>query len=92
MKLAARKNEMYSGTIDNVGSQGLEGIAVALLNKATRLFSLVIRGHRKAASFESIRDTLLDAGNYADFGVAICDGTWRHVVCKKEKRWKPKSR
>ena len=96
MRLAARKNALYSGTIDNVGLQGLEGIAVALMNKASRLFSLVVKNRDNYAGEqnESLRDTLLDAGNYADFGVALLDDTWTDVVRidRGGRKWKPKSR
>lgn len=83
LALAKRKNRDYSSRIDNVGLQGLEGIAVALLNKSTRLFSLVLGRGSAAIKSEKVRDTLMDAGNYADFGVALSDGTWQDVTSNR---------
>ena len=75
LDIAVRKNNDYGQMIDNIGSAGLQGIAVRLYDKACRLMSLTM-GKNEAAVNESLRDTLLDAANYADFGVMIIDGKW----------------
>jgi len=76
LMLALKKNNDYSGVIDNIEVLGIKGIAVRLFDKASRLCSLVLSNTEQKVKDESIRDTLLDTANYADYGVMLLDGTW----------------
>lgn len=76
MELAIRKNHDYSGTMDAIAIAGVEGIATRLLDKSARLHSLVQPGMEAKVTDESIRDTLMDMANYAEYGVSLLDGTW----------------
>lgn len=78
LDLAERKNNDYSGAVDNIGVTGVPGLAVRLFDKASRLLSLTQAGAEQKVLDESIRDTLLDMGNYADFGVSLLDKTWNN--------------
>lgn len=77
--LGQRKNNDYAGkdgNIDNIGTLGVRGIAVRLYDKACRLISLTNGNTEQKVMDESIKDTLLDAANYAEYGVSILEGTW----------------
>lgn len=76
LELGVRKNHDYSGTMDAIAIAGIEGLATRLLDKAARLHSLVQPGMEAKVTDESVRDTLMDIGNYADYGVSLSDGTW----------------
>lgn len=76
LELALRKNNDYSGAVDNIEALGIKGVAVRLFDKACRLCSLVLTSTEQRVKDESIRDTLLDAANYADYGVMVLEGTW----------------
>lgn len=76
LMLALKKNNDYSGVIDNIEVLGIKGIAVRIFDKASRLCSLVLSNTEQKVKDESIRDTLLDTANYADYGVMLLDGTW----------------
>jgi hypothetical protein len=75
LDLAEQKNHDYSSSVDCIGTTGINGISVRIFDKASRLLSLVQKGNQKVKD-ESIRDTLLDLANYADFGVSLLDNTW----------------
>ena len=74
--LGANKNKDYSGTLDPIGVTGLPGISTRLLDKVSRLSSLVQPNAEQKVKDESIRDTLMDMINYASYGIMLLDGTW----------------
>lgn len=76
LDLGIKKNHDYGGTMDAILIGGIEGLATRLLDKAARLHSLVQPGMEALVTDESIRDTLLDMGNYSDYGVSVLDQTW----------------
>lgn len=76
MDLALRKNADYSGAVDTIAAAGLPGLAARLMDKAGRLLSLTRPGIEARVRDESVRDTLLDMANYAEYGVLLVDGTW----------------
>ncbi len=76
LDVGENKNNDYSSTVDVISTTGIRGIAIRLFDKASRLLSLTDSGVDQKIKDESIRDTLLDAGNYADYGVALLDGEW----------------
>jgi hypothetical protein len=62
--------------IDNLKIAGLPGIAVRILDKATRALSLTLGRKTPAVTNKSLRDTFLDVSNYGDLGVMFVDGTY----------------
>lgn len=62
--------------VDNLKIAGLPGIAIRILDKATRAVALTLGGKEPKVIKESLRDTLIDAGNYSDLGVLFIDGTY----------------
>lgn len=62
--------------VDNLKIAGLPGIAVRLLDKATRAVALTLGGKEPKVVEETLRDTLIDSGNYADLGILFLDGTY----------------
>jgi hypothetical protein len=70
--LCCRKQHDYGP--DNINACGMAGIAVRLTDKVARLRTLVL-GDREPNN-ESVRDTLLDIGNYGSIGLRLIDGTW----------------
>jgi hypothetical protein len=75
LDLAEQKNHDYSSSVDVIRTTGINGIAVRLFDKASRLLSLVQKGNQQVKD-ENIRDTLNDLANYADFGVSLLDDSW----------------
>ena len=84
LALAKRKNNDYSGTVDNIPLMGLQGIAIRLFDKVCRLHTLTVAGKTQQVKDESIRDTLLDISNYSDYGCLLLDGKWE---CAPTKKW-----
>lgn len=76
MAIAQAKHHDYSQGIDAVAANGLVGIAVRLFDKACRVRSLVLNNSKAKVKDESIKDTLLDLANYAEYGVCLIDGQW----------------
>jgi len=77
LKLALRKNADYSGSkIDNLALTGINGIAVRLLDKVSRVYNLSSQGVESQVKTESMRDTLIDIINYATFAVMMADNEW----------------
>jgi hypothetical protein len=76
MDIMARKNKDYGN--DNIGRFGLMGIVVRLNDKLERLIQLTdpCRQGGPAVKDESIRDTMLDARNYAEIALLFMDGNW----------------
>ena len=73
--LMCKKNDDYSGgSGSNLDIAGVPGIAVRLLDKATRLYNLTHSG--KDPSFESLRDTFMDTINYSAIGESMLTGHW----------------
>ena len=75
LDLGEKKHKDYSSAIDTLGLSGVNGIAVRLLDKVGRALSLT-KANASDINFESIRDTFIDIGNYADYAVAMIDGKW----------------
>jgi len=80
IELMLRKNKDYSGKIDNIELTGLQGVAVRLVDKVCRLYSLS-DGREALVKDESIRDTCLDIENYANIAIQILDGVWGKKEC-----------
>jgi len=76
--LMIRKNQAYSGQSgDNITNTGLNGIAVRLMDKVTRLHNLT--SNPKNLDFESISDTMNDISNYALIGRLVEEGEWQEL-------------
>lgn len=69
--LLIRKNTAYGN--DNLVTAGLPGIATRLLDKASRLATL-LKNPTVDVGDESIRDTLRDVSNYGTLGRMLIDG------------------
>ena len=61
---------------DNILSTGLLGIAVRMRDKWERLWRYASKQDETNYADESLRDTLIDLGNYADIALMLLDGTW----------------
>jgi len=75
-KLALRKNNDYASAIDNIALTGPHGVAVRLLDKVARVYSLTTPGIEQKVKDESIDDTLIDIINYASFALMLRAGKW----------------
>lgn len=73
-RLGEQKHADYSSVVDAVAVGGVEGIALRMFEKSCRLLTLSRQGAQIKS--ESMRDTLLDLGNYADYGVTLIDRKW----------------
>ena len=71
----AKNNDYSSGHIDAIKTSGIPGIAVRLIDKVARLDSLILSNNKQLVS-ESIRDTLVDIANYADYACMLLDNEW----------------
>lgn len=63
----------------NIGVGGTHGITVRLGDKVSRLFELMGLTDRENAgkpANESIRDTMVDIGDYGIIGMIVLDGEW----------------
>ncbi len=63
----------------NIGVGGTHGITVRLGDKVSRLFELMGLTERENAgkpANESIRDTMVDIGDYGIIGMIVLDGDW----------------
>ncbi len=63
----------------NIGVGGTHGITVRLGDKVSRLFELMGLTERENAgkpANESIRDTMVDIGDYGIIGMIVLDGEW----------------
>lgn len=74
LELMKKKNADYSGKIDNIKATGLQGVITRFFDKACRIISL--SENPEKANFESLRDTFIDAMNYANIAIALLDGKW----------------
>lgn len=75
LELGRKKNNDYSGSVDNISAMGVQGIAVRLFDKVCRVHSLT-HGTEQKVKDESVRDTLRDMINYCIYGLMLIDGTW----------------
>lgn len=75
--LGSKKNSDYSsGELDPISATGLNGIVIRLVDKVSRLNSLVLHNKDQKVMDESVRDTLRDITNYSIYGCMLIDGTW----------------
>lgn len=72
--LGEKKHHDYSAIVDAIPICGIEGLALELFKKACRL--LTLSRQKGLVKTESIRDTLLDMGNYSDYAVTLLDEKW----------------
>ena len=75
LEIMLNKNKDYGAKIDNIALTGIVGIAVRLIDKVSRVYSLTAKD--PDVKDESMRDTLLDIINYANIGVQLIDGVWK---------------
>ena len=75
-ELGIKKNSDYTNRIDPISVTGLPGISTRLLDKVSRLDSLINSKKEQQVKDESVRDTLRDMINYAAYGIMLLDGTW----------------
>lgn len=76
IEVGVKKNADYSSAIDNISICGLYGLVTRIFDKASRIVSLARRNDVYGKVGESIEDTLLDAGNYADYALAFLQDDW----------------
>lgn len=76
MEIAKRKNHDYAQAVDAIAICGIYGLATRIMDKAGRILSLAKPGVTAQVTDESIKDTLLDLANYAEYGVSLLEGTW----------------
>ena len=72
-----KKQADYGPT--NIGVGGTQGITVRLGDKISRLFELLGLTDRENAgkpANESVRDTMIDIGDYGIIGMIVLDGDW----------------
>src|SRR3990167_2522889 len=75
-RLAVMVNRQRKYGPDNILSTGLLGIAVRMRDKWERLWRFASKQDETQYADESLRDTLIDLGNYADIALMLLDGTW----------------
>ena len=75
-RLAVMRDRQNKYGPDNINATGLLGIAVRMRDKWERLWRYASKLDRQSYADESLRDTLIDLGNYADIALMLIDGTW----------------
>lgn len=90
-ELLCKKQHDYGAT--NIAVGGLDGIAIRISDKVSRLWKLrglgAYRdsgGSTPANTDESLRDTLLDLADYGIIATLVNDGTWKTITL--EEAWK----
>lgn len=88
--LAVKKHENYASVVDPIAVNGIDGLITRIIDKAVRIASL--KKNNKANINESLRETLGDLANYADYGVVMIDGQWPGVAKQVDPNAVPKKR
>lgn len=84
LSLGKEKHKRYSARICPIEVGGVAGVVLRCLDKVARAISIV-SDPSLSQKDESLRDTLLDLGNYADYAVLLMDGNWKVSTTKIEK-------
>lgn len=72
--LLSKHQDYGPKNIANAPGGPLNGILVRLYDKIARLENLTATGAKP--NHESLRDTLIDVGNFGIIGVLVVDGNW----------------
>ncbi len=75
--LMVEKQKAYGKS--NISKFGIYGIMVRLSDKIERLHNLLENGGTPTDD-ESLRDTLMDIGNYGDIALMVYDGNWGYPL------------
>ena len=75
-RLAVMRDRQRKYGPTNITGTGLLGIAVRMRDKWERLWRYASKQDETQYADESLRDTLIDLGNYADIALMVLDGTW----------------
>lgn len=76
LQLGVKKNADYGSVIDGIAFCGIEGLQTRIFDKVARAISLISKGQNVGETNESLEDTFLDLGNYADYAIALLNGEW----------------
>ena len=89
--LMRKQHDYGAANIAQAPGGPLNGLAVRLYDKVSRLANLAAHGEVTEAHFESLEDTMLDIANYGTIGQMVLKGMWPTIRADEAQAREPKA-